>query len=147
MAVKKPRETELSKTAIRIYLYMLGKNEPLGPREIMRELGLSSPSLVYYHLRKLEEQGLVKKINNGYIAIPGIKIEGYIQLGRKLVPRLLLYSFIYLGILLIELVGLIINLSKNIPVSMEYIVLIIFTSITSIIFLLEGLRSYKLLHK
>lgn len=144
--MRKNKETELSKTTIRIYLYMLSRNEPLGPREIMRALGFSTPSLVYYHLRKLEEQGLVKKTNNGYIAVPGIKIEGYIQLGRKLVPRLLLFSFIYLGILAVELVGLIINLTGNIPVSREYIILLIFTAITATILLIEGLRSYKLLH-
>ena len=144
MAVRKTRETELSKTTIRIYLYMMSKNEPLGPREIMRELGLSTPSLVYYHLKKLEEQGLVKKTSSGYVAVPGIKIEGYIQLGRKLVPRLLLYSFIYLGILVIELMGLMINLSRNVPVSREYVILIIFTSMTAMILLIEGLRSCRL---
>jgi len=48
----------------------------------------------FEELKRLEELGLVKRNNNGYIAVPGLKIEGYIFIGRKLIPRLILYSFI-----------------------------------------------------
>jgi len=136
-------DKELSKTSLRIYMYLLSRNEPIGPRQIMRELGLSSPSLAYYHLKRLEELGLVKRNNNGYIAVPGLKIEGYIFIGRKLIPRLILYSFIYLGLLIVEIAGLILNLLRGITPTIELIILIIFTGMTFLLLLVEGIRSYK----
>ena len=134
---------ELSKTTLKIYMYLLGREQPVGPRELARELGLSSPSLAYYHLRKLEELGLARKNSEGYTAVPGLKIEGYILVGRKLVPRLILYSFIYLGLLFVEIAGLIINIAKRIPPTPELIVLITLTAITTLLLLVEGIRSYK----
>jgi len=136
-------DKELSKTSLRVYMYLLSRNEPIGPRQIMRELGLSSPSLAYYHLKRLEELGLVKRNNNGYIAVPGLKIEGYIFIGRKLIPRLILYSFIYLGLLIVEIAGLILNLLRDITPTIELIILIIFTGMTFLLLLVEGIRSYK----
>ena len=136
-------DKELSKTSLRVYMYLLSRNEPIGPRQIMRELGLSSPSLAYYHLKRLEELGLVKRNNNRYIAVPGLKIEGYIFIGRKLIPRLILYSFIYLGLLIVEIAGLILNLLRDITPTIELIILIIFTGMTFLLLLVEGIRSYK----
>jgi len=136
-------DKELSKTSLRVYMYLLSRNEPIGPRQIMRELGFSSPSLAYYHLKRLEELGLVKRNNNGYIAVSGLKIEGYIFIGRKLIPRLILYSFIYLGLLIVEIAGLILNLLRDITPTIELIILIIFTGMTFLLLLVEGIRSYK----
>ncbi len=136
-------DRELSKTSLRVYLYLLTRNEPVGPREITRGLELSSPSVAYYHLKKLEELGLVKKDNNGYVAVPGLKIEGYILIGRKIVPRLILYSFMYLGLLVIEILGVVVNILRKTPPSIELITLIIFTLTTALLLLIEGIRSYK----
>ncbi len=137
------RDRELSKTSLKIYMYLLARNEPVGPREIARELGLSSPSLAYYHLKRLEELGLIRREDRGYIALPGLRMEGYIAIGRRLVPRLILYSFIYLGLLLVEIAGLILNIIRNILPTIELIVLIIFTAITFLLLLVEGIRSYR----
>ena len=140
---KDEKDTDLSKTSLKIYMYLLSRSEPIGPREITRELGLSSPSLAYYHLKRLEELGLARRNAKGYIAVPGLKIEGYIFIGRKLIPRLILYSFIYLGLLIVEIAGLILNLLRSMTPTIELIILIIFTGMTFLLLLAEGIRSYK----
>ena len=38
-------------------------------RELGKYVGLSSPATVHYHLKKLEEKGYIKKINNRYIEV------------------------------------------------------------------------------
>ncbi len=140
-------DIELSKTALRIYLYMLDKAKPMGPREIMRDLELSSPSLVYYHLKRLEEYGLVTRKDGGYVAVPGYRLKGYILIGRRLIPHLIFYSFIYFGLLLVELIGLLINIFDNEPISREFIVLIIFTLATFLLLLVEGIKHSRYIYK
>ncbi len=121
---------QLQATTLRIYLYLLDQNRPQGPREITRALNLSSPSIAYYHLRKLEELGLVKKTSEGYIALPGAKIEGYITLGKRILPKLKFYALIYTGILIVELTGLLITiLNRQVP-KPELLILIALTLIT-----------------
>ncbi len=129
---------QLQATTLRIYLYLLDQNRPQGPREITRALNLSSPSIAYYHLRKLEELGLVKKTSEGYIALPGAKIEGYITLGKRILPKLKFYALIYTGILIVELTGLLITiLNKQVP-KPELLILIALTLITIIILTKES---------
>ena len=83
-SILKEEKPQLSGTTLKVYAYLVSRGEPVGPREITRALGLSSPSLAYYHLRKLEELGFVRRESEGYIAIPGAKIEGFISLVRSL---------------------------------------------------------------
>lgn len=82
----------LSRTTLKIYAYLVSRGELVGLRETTRALGLSSSSSAYYHLRKLEELGLVEKRSEGYVAVSSVRIEGFISLGRGLIPGLLFYS-------------------------------------------------------
>jgi len=131
---------QLSTTTLKIYIHLLEQNKPQGPREITRTLNLSSPSIAYYHLRKLEELGLVKKTLDGYIAVPGARIEGYITIGRRILPRLKFYALLYTGLLIVELLGLVLTiLNKQVP-KPELMVLITITVVTIIIFARESKR-------
>lgn len=74
--------------------------EPL-PRGLTADL--SSPSLAYWHLQKLENTGLLTKNEAGeYIVKEKASISGHIWIGRNLVPRLMCYSLFFLGILVVE---------------------------------------------
>ncbi len=131
---------QLSATSLKIYLHLLEQNKPQGPREITRALNLSSPSIAHYHLRKLEELGLVKKTPDGYIAVPGVRIEGYITIGRRILPKLKFYALVYTGLLIIELMGLVLTvMNKQLP-KPELLILIIITLITITIFAKESRR-------
>ena len=48
-----------------VYWTLLKSGESIGVRELQRKLDFSSPSLVIYHLNKLEEIELVGKSNDG----------------------------------------------------------------------------------
>ena len=143
MLSKKDRDVELTGTTLKIYLYLLSQDKPIGPRALTRALGLSSPSLAYYHLRKLEEMELVERKSDGYVAIPTAKIRGFIVLGRKLIPRLLFYAMFYLGLLITEIIAIIVNVLSKEPISMELLALTLITGITFTIFLTEGIVAYK----
>ena len=132
----------LQGVTLKVYLYVVKKNRPVGPRDVMRGVRLSSPSVTYRHLQKLETMGLLAKNDYGnYIIKEKAAVRGYVWVGRILVPRLLAYSSIFLGILIIEFVVLAIHFSVE---TQEFkIFFLLLTSITAaalVLFLIEGRR-------
>ncbi len=91
---------------LRIYLHMLKKKKPLGVREIMRELGFSTPSLVHYHLNKLLNAGLIEQDGSKYIVYKPVKI-GIVKYSTiifgKVLPRFSLYAGFFLAILIFNI--------------------------------------------
>jgi len=55
----------LQGVTLKVYLYVVKKNGPVGPRDVMRGVRLSSPSVAYRHLQKLETMGLLAKNDYG----------------------------------------------------------------------------------
>lgn len=124
---------ELGKTALRIYLFLLDSKEPLGVREIARSLDLPV-STVHYHLKRLEELGVVKQKSGGYIVAKLIQVEGFVLIGRRLVPRFIIYSLFYLGVLIAQVYF---ALSKN-TVTPEGALSLLISLTSFLIFLIEG---------
>ena len=92
-------------TTLTVYSYVVKKGKPGGPREVMRGANLSSPSVAYWHLQKLENTGLLQKNGVGeYVVKEKTSISGHIWIGKNLVPRLMCYSLFFLGILIVETV-------------------------------------------
>jgi len=54
-------DEELEGTTFKVYLYVVKEGKPVGPRDVMRGASLSSPSVAYRHLQKLEALGLLEK--------------------------------------------------------------------------------------
>ena len=80
----------LSGTALRVYLYMLKRGEPVTPREIQKAMGFRSISTAYHHLERLASMGLVEKRGEGYVARRPRGLLGlYLRLHGRLIPRLL----------------------------------------------------------
>jgi len=132
----------LQGVTLKVYLYVVKKNRPVGPRDVMRGVRLSSPSVAYRHLQKLETMGLLAKNDYGnYIVKEKVAVRGYVWVGRILVPNPLVYSFIFLGILIIEFVVLAIHFPVE---TQEFkIFFLLLTSITAaalILFVIEGWR-------
>ncbi len=63
MTTAEPQEPE--GTTLNVYSYVVKKGKPVGPREVMRGANLSSPSVAYWHLQKLENAGLLQKNGAG----------------------------------------------------------------------------------
>jgi len=132
-------------TTLSVYTYVVKKGEPVGPRDVMRGTNLSSPSVAYWHLQKLESAGLLEKNGTGeYIAKEKTSISGHIWIGKNLVPRLMCYSIFFLGILGIE--ALIISVQflsiGQIP-NLALFYLIVTNTIAFALFLGEGLLIRK----
>jgi len=137
----------LSRTAIRTYVYLVKVDKPVGPREVMRGAKLTSPSVAYRNLNKLIEMDLVQKDNYGnYFAKEKIGIKGYTWVGKKFVPRFIIFGLIFLVVLIIEIIILIPHLLAKASVEGSFWLLTIVTIISASIFLIEGInwKKYKL---
>lgn len=132
----------LRDVTLKVYLYAVKKNGAVGPREVMRGAKLSSPSVAYRHLQKLENMGLLTKDEWGnYIVKEKVGIRGYVWVGRFLVPNPMLYSIIFLGILITELVVLVIHFSvETQEFKIFFLLLTLITAAALILFAIEGLR-------
>ena len=136
---------DLEGTALKAYVFLLRKG-PAGPREMTKALGLSSPSLAYYHLNRLEELGLVRKLSDGrYEVSKLISVKGHFFLGKWLVPRFLAYSAFFIGVLAVELLTAIMRLWVKEDINSDLIALIIITATAAILFLIEGIKALKTL--
>ncbi|MGQ4834267.1 MAG: ArsR family transcriptional regulator [Candidatus Asgardarchaeia archaeon] len=135
-------EDVLRGNALRIYLLLLKKGREMGVREIQRELKLSSPSLVSYHLNKLLSIGVVKKTENDlYYAselVNSSYLRDFIKLKGLILPRFLFYS-VFSTTSLLSLA----TIFRPPYLSREYIFSVVILSILSCLLWFETYRFWK----
>ena len=95
-------ESMLKGTTLEVYRFLLKSNKPVGAREVQRALGLSTPSLAVYHLSKLEDIGLLKREDGGYV-IDKVVLQDSIKISRFLIPRFLFYAIFSVLLVITEL--------------------------------------------
>ena len=136
---------ELEGNTLQVYSFVIKESRPVGPREVMRGAGLSSPSVAYRQLQKLESLGLIEKNELGeYIVREKTGVAGHVWIGKTLVPRMVFYSFFFMGILLAEIILVTMQLFVNhqtISLGIWYSILI--TAVSMTIFLTEGILTTK----
>lgn len=133
-------EDELNLVTLKIYRYLIKIGEPVGPREVMHAVDLSSPAVAHRGLLKLVDLGLAEKDAYGrYSVKEKANFNGYLWIGKSLVPRLLVYGFFFIGLLFTEAAVLFIRLEAQ-ENTEPYILLTIITAISAVIFLREGLQ-------
>ncbi|MEM1864263.1 MAG: helix-turn-helix domain-containing protein [Desulfurococcaceae archaeon] len=130
---------ELDEAEKSIYLYLLQRKKPMGVREIAKDLDLPT-STVHYNLKKLLNKGIVGRSIEGYFIKRHVNIEGFVIIGYKLVPRLLVYSAFFAGstmgcVILILLYGL----------TLERLLLLLISSIAFSLMFIEGYLARKTL--
>ena len=96
MADMEKIEYELRGKTLKVYLYMLRRGEPVGVREVQRELKFSSPSIAHHHMEKLMRLKVVEQDQMGNYTIakkvdPGI-LQAFVSVGRFSVPRVGFYA-------------------------------------------------------
>ena len=135
----------LEGVTLKVYLYVVKKKGLAGPRDVMRGVDLSSPSVAYRHLQKLENMGLLTKNESGnYIVTEKVPVRGYVWIGRTLVPNPLVYSIVFLAILITELIVLVIHFSvETEQFKIFFLLLTAITVAALILFLIEGLRMLR----
>ncbi|HIE36890.1 TPA: hypothetical protein EYP83_01875 [Candidatus Geothermarchaeota archaeon] len=131
---------ELHGTTLKVYLHILRRGkDKIGVRELMRELGMKTPSHAYYHLDKLVTIGLLEKKYGDYYINKNIKIDylrDFIITSGLIIPKFLFYTMFNLVIFLYSLIA------PNIHELYWYIT-IISSSIGTAISMYQTIMSYK----
>ena len=136
--VSKP---DLDGITLDVYLYVVKKRKNVGPREVMKGINLSSPSVAYRHLQKLEDLGYLQKNRYGeYLVKEKARIRDHVWIGNRLIPKMLLYSIVFLIILIVEIFILAIHFNvENYVFKVFFVLLILITALAMCVFALEGL--------
>lgn len=136
---------ELEGNTLTVYSYIVRTAKPVGTRDVTRGAELSSTSVAYRHLQKLEGMGLIEKNQYGdYILREKANINGHVWVGKNLVPRLMFYSFFFLGALGAEVSIILLGLVfKSLAVEVSFYFLTGMTAVAMAMFLFEGLALYR----
>ena len=99
--------SNLKGNTLRVYWHLLKSSDGIVKvRETQRALGFSSPALAVYHLEKLEELGLVKKIRGEYHLAKVVNVgvlKQFMKIGTFILPRYTLYATLFTTLLLFYL--------------------------------------------
>ena len=137
-------EDQLNATAFHTYVYLVKAGKPVGPREVMRGANLTSPSVAYRNLQKLMDLGLVLKDEYGnYVVKEKVGLKGHVWLGKTLVPRFVVFGFVFLGVLIAEVAILVPHLLLEASIEGSFWLLTAITIVAAVIFLVEGSRFRK----
>jgi hypothetical protein len=133
-------DEELEGNTLSVYAYVVHKGRPVGTRDVTRGANLSSPSVAHRHLQKLESLGLLERNQYGdYVLKEKTSVSGYIWIGRNLVPRLMFYSFFFMGAFASEVAILVFGFFVfGLVPDVSFIYLTVMTAIAMALFLYEG---------
>jgi len=142
-------EKELAVNTLSVYEYVVKENRPVRLREVMRGTNLSSSSVAHRHLQKLEDIGLLEKNQWGeYILKEKIGVNSQVWVGRTLVPRLMIYSFFFMGAFVAEIGIIVLSLFlTELVVGIPFFSLTGLTACSMLLFFIEGLILRKKLTK
>lgn len=132
---------ELEGITLNVYWYVVKAGKPVGPRDAMKGVNLSSPSVAYRHLQKLEDLGLLQKNEYGeYVVKQKLNMRGYIWVGRRFISKMFVYAFVFLSILLVEVFVLAIHYAvEDYKFKIFFLLLILITGSAMGLFVSEGL--------
>ena len=137
----KTEKTRLHGTTWNVYLFILTSQEPVGVRDVWRQLQLSTPSLAQYHVNKLLHDDLIKTTVYGKYEInDDLQIEAlknFVVFKGKLIPHLVVYGAI--------IAGLFISYVLFYPLRWDFRDLIVFAvcTISLLAFLFEAYNQYR----
>jgi predicted DNA-binding transcriptional regulator len=89
-------EEQLKGKTLQVYMYMIKRKEPVGVREVQRDLDFSSPSVANYHIEKLIRLGLVGQDEySRYYIVQKVQVgllQAFVNIGGIAVPRLSFFA-------------------------------------------------------
>ena len=133
-------DKELAGNTLSVYAYVVSENRPVGTRDVMRGANLSSSSVAHRHLQKLELLGLLEKNDYGdYILKEKTGVSGHVWVGKNLVPRLMFYSFFFIGAFGAEIVIILLSyLVAGLVIETSFLFLTAMSAVAMILFFIEG---------
>lgn len=141
LAMPNASKDELEGITLSVYLYAVKRGKPVGPRDVVKGANLSSPSVAYRHLEKLEDLGILKKTEYGeYVVKRKARLSSYIWLGRRMVPKMLVYGLVFMGVLVWEIYVLAAHYEvEDYEFKAFFFILMLITVSAMILFFVEGL--------
>ena len=138
-------DDELEGNTLNVYAYIVHAAKPVGTRDVTRGANLSSTSVAHRQLQKLEDFGLIEKNEYGdYILKEKTSINGHVWVGRNLVPRLMFYSFFFMGAFSAEVAIILLSyLIIGVVSEVSFFFLTAMTGVAMILFLIEGIAQYR----
>ena len=136
---------ELEGNTLNVYAYIVHANKPVGTRDATRGASLSSTSVAHRHLQKLEELGLIEKnVYGDYILKEKTSISGHVWVGRNLVPRLMFYSFFFMGAFSAEIAIIALDyLVGGLVIETSFLFLTGMTAVAMVLFFIEGISLHR----
>jgi len=136
---------EIEGNTLNVYAYVAKEGKPVGTRDVTRGANLSSPSVAHRHLQKLEALGLLEKNEYGdYMLKQKTSVNGYVWVGRTLVPRLMFYSFFFMGALGSEITIVLVSyLTGAFAIETSFVFLTGMTAVAMILFFVEAVSLQK----
>jgi hypothetical protein len=106
----------------------------------MKGVNLSSPSVAYRHLQKLEDLGYLSKNEFGEYSLKRkAAIRGHVWLGYRLFPKMWLYALGFLAVLVVELVIFFLHFSiETYEFKVFFLLLTLITGAALAVFGVEG---------
>ncbi len=136
---------EIEGLTLNVYLHAVNRGKPVGPRDVMKGAGLSSPSVAYRHLQKLEDLGYLQKNEYGEYSVKRkAHLRGQVWLGSHLLPKMWLYASLFFAILMVEVIILAIHYTiETYEFKVFFLLLTLITGLALAVFALEGLLQRK----
>ena len=106
--------SKLKGTTLRVYWHLLRSGKPTTIRHLQRDLSFSSPSVASYHLEKLMDLGLVKKVRGDYELKKTVSLEAvssFVRISHLMIPRYMFYTTFFFTLLIVFMVGYVGSLS------------------------------------
>ena len=138
-------DEELEGNTLTVYAYVAREGRPVGTRDVTRGANLSSPSVAHRHLQKLEALGLLEKNEYGdYMLKTKTNVSGHVWVGRNLVPRLMFYSFFFMGAFSAEVAIIALSyLVVGLGVETSFLFLTGMTAVAMVLFFIEGIKLHR----
>jgi hypothetical protein len=136
---------ELEGITLKVYLYVVKKRKPVGPRDLMRGANLSSPSVAYRHLQKLEDLNYLSKNEYGEYTIKRkAHPKGLVWVGNHLIPKMHVYASAFCTALVIELLIFAIHVEvETYEFKVFFLLLTLITGLASTVFIVEGFMQIR----
>jgi hypothetical protein len=136
---------ELEGNTLSVYAYIVHASKPVGTRDVTRGANLSSTSVAHRHLQKLEALGYIEKNSYGdFVLKEKANITGHVWVGKNLVPRLMFYSFFFMGAFAAEVSIILLSLViKGLVIQSSFLFLTGMTAVAMALFFVEGMALYR----
>ncbi len=135
---------ELEGNCLSVYAYVAKEGKPVGTRDVTRGANLSSPSVAFRHLQKLEALGLIERNEYGdYTLKQKTDVSGFVWIGKSLVPRLMFYSLFFVGARGAEVATIAITFVLGLTLELSFFFLTAMTALAMVLFLSEAVKMHK----